>query len=215
MEKTVTEAVSDDNDYRVRVNGKPKTYHLNLLKKFSHGKTKGMRYQEIRGSADSSWSFYHSDSGEYAKGSGMEEVVDADELLHLSAFWSNERVEYAMFGKKSSSKQEIQARQLIYDFGDKFTDLLETKKRWCNIKSSLPMRARFHARRTLLLLRSERLYEWDVASMIKMAVICISLSPYTVSRTDDEGSRDDLAIDLSGISNLRNWTSAKVIGRYR
>ncbi len=57
----------------------------------------------------------------------MEEVVDADELLHLSAFWSNERVEYAMLVKKSSTKQERQARQLIYDFGDKFTDLLETK----------------------------------------------------------------------------------------
>ncbi len=54
----------------------------------------------------------------------------------------------------------------------------------------------------------------DVASMIKMAVICTSLSPYAVSRTDDEGSRDDLAIDLSGISNLRNWTSANVIGKY-
>ena len=101
------------NDYRVRVKGKVRTYHVNLLKEYVERKeeeTKGRPVMEVGGSG-----VIESEEGE--------EAADEDQLLDVGQVGSAETYRDVKTTHDSlSKKQKSEVCKLLYQYRDVFTE---------------------------------------------------------------------------------------------
>ena len=200
----VTEIVGV-NDYRVKVKGKNKTYHINLLKEYVSRKEgaveESQSMMELAGAAVI----------EYEEGK-VESVIDEEQLLDTRRTSEKETYKDVKISSKLSASQKRDMKNLVFQYRDVFTDkpgttnLAEHK---IEMVTDDPVRVKPYP--IPYSLREE--LKQDVEQMLDMGVIKKSDSPYSspivIVRKKDGSNR--ICIDFRRVNKLSRFDSEPMI----
>jgi hypothetical protein len=167
------ESVVGENGYRVKVRGRCKTYHANLLKEYVQRSEGG---SALIGGDVPTLSVASAAIIESVE-SNDEDAVQDDDLLELNTCVSKENVDDVKFGQELSESQRQSVRSLVDEYSHVFTDLPGTTnviQHHVQLTSDEPMRSRpypvpYSIRESL---------RQDIQSMLSMGVIRESTSAY-------------------------------------
>jgi transposase InsO family protein len=156
------EKVMGKNDYGINVNGKVKTFHINMLKKYLS------RPDDVPVTACAVFD-------NVCKAS-IENTED-DELLEMAPISGSETVNDVLFGSQLDKHQEVQVRGLLQQYQDIFTDIPGTSnlgEHRIELTSNEPVRSKpypvpYGIRDSL---------KKEIQSMLDMGIIQKSTSPY-------------------------------------
>ena len=163
------EGILSKNDYRVNVDGKIKTYHINLLKKYLS-----------RSDGDQGWNIQDGCTAFH----GVEATVVREEshpedpdLLELLPLGSKENSSHLTYGDQLTPDQLDDLHELVREYSDIFTDVPGCCSRGehrIDLTTDTPVRSKPypvpHAIRESL--------KMDIDAMLEMGVIQKSSSPY-------------------------------------
>ena len=200
----VTEIVGV-NDYRVKVKGKNKTYHINLLKEYVSRKEgaveESQSMMELAGAAVI----------EYEEGK-VESVIDEEQLLDTRRTSEKETYKDVKISSKLSASQKRDMKNLVFQYRDVFTDkpgttnLAEHK---IEMVTDDPVRVKPYP--IPYSLREE--LKQDIEQMLDMGVIRKSDSPYSspivIVRKKDGSNR--ICIDFRRVNKLSRFDSEPMI----
>ena len=200
----VTEIVGV-NDYRVKVKGKNKTYHINLLKEYVSRKEgaveESQSMMELVGAAVI----------EYEEGK-VESVIDEEQLLDTRRTSEKETYKDVKISSKLSASQKRDMKNLVFPYRDVFTDkpgttnLAEYK---IEMVTDDPVRVKPYP--IPYSLREE--LKQDIEQMLDMGVIRKSDSPYSspivIVRKKDGSNR--ICIDFRRVNKLSRFDSEPMI----
>ena len=200
----VTEIVGV-NDYRVKVKGKNKTYHINLLKEYVSRKEgaveESQSMMELAGAAVI----------EYEEGK-VESVIDEEQLLDTRRTSEKETYKDVKISSKLSASQKRDMKNLVFQYRDVFTDkpgttnLAEHK---IEMVTDDPVRVKPYP--IPYSLREE--LKQDIEQMLDMGVIRKSdssySSPIVIVRKKDGSNR--ICIDFRRVNKLSRFDSEPMI----
>ena len=200
----VTEIVGV-NDYRVKVKGKNKTYHINLLKEYVSRKEgaveESQSMMELAGAAVI----------EYEEGK-VKCVIDEEQLLDTRRTSEKETYKDVKISSKLSASQKRDMKNLVFQYRDVFTDkpgttnLAEHK---IEMVTDDPVRVKPYP--IPYSLREE--LKQDIEQMLDMGVIRKSDSPYSspivIVRKKDGSNR--ICIDFRRVNKLSRFDSEPMI----
>ena len=112
------------NDYRIRVGDKVKTFHANMLKEYVDRQFVGAGGQDEEDHAQGCPVLHAVATTVIEQSeSGLEEVVDNENLLELGTLHPKETVEGVTFGQQLSDEQKDEL-QVVRKYEHIFTDVL-------------------------------------------------------------------------------------------
>ena len=134
------DSVVSVNDYRVRIKGKCKTYHSNLLKKYVARDETDNKEIDVSGSVLKVTGAAIIEFSE----STSDDAVDDDNLLELGTCQSKESITDVRYGQQLTLDQQQELQPVISEYKHIFTDLPGTTdliKHHVNVTCSDPVRS--------------------------------------------------------------------------
>ncbi|XP_076435072.1 uncharacterized protein LOC143274949 [Babylonia areolata] len=195
------EAVKGLNDYGVKIKGKQKIFHANLLKKYTEREldesTTDAHAAEIH-----EWALYN--SCETSNEPIDEESVNDEELLEFSDLRSQETVDCVALGPQLVSKQQTDARDLLNEYSELFTEFpgrTDLVQHDIKLTSSTPVRSKPYP----MPYATRESLKGDIQEMLKLGVIRESTgspyaSPVVVVKKKDGTNR--VCIDFRRLNKL-------------
>jgi len=166
------------NDYKVRVSGKMKTFHANLLKQYSQ------RDAVTELSLPNSTTMSSPDVAFQAVAASVildemltEDDDDNDDLLELRDYRSRESTSDVQIGKDIPTSVEQQLKTMIHKYSQVFTDVPGTcnlVQHHINLRSDVPVWSKPHP----IPYNLRESLKYDIEEMIELGVIRESSSPY-------------------------------------
>ncbi len=182
VEKTV-----GTNDYGIQIDGKVKTFHANMLKKYIERETA----EDINGHEEESEGDDNGDDKDVGGSilhltaasiiettvSGTNGAIDDEELLELGPTTPNETAAYVVLGEQLSEEQRVQLEDLIDRYEHIFTDVpgdSNLTEHQIELTSEEPVRSKPY----VIPCNVRESLKEDIQAMLQMGVIRESKSPY-------------------------------------
>ena len=182
VEKTV-----GTNDYGIQIDGKVKTFHANMLKKYIERETA----EDINGHEEESEGDDNGDDKDVGGSilhltaasiiettvSGTNGAIHDEELLELGPTTPNETAAYVVLGEQLSEEQRVQLEDLIDRYEHIFTDVpgdSNLTEHQIELTSEEPVRSKPY----VIPCNVRESLKEDIQAMLQMGVIRESKSPY-------------------------------------
>ena len=193
------------NDYQVRMKGKVRTYHINLLKEYI------ARKEEISEEKKPMMELAGAAVLEYEEGN-VESVMDEEQLLDTRRTRKKDIYRDVKISDKLSARQRKDVEGLVFQYRDVFTDkpgTTELTEHKIEMVTDEPVRVKPYP--IPYNLREE--LKQDIEQMMDMGVIRKSDSPYSspivIVRKKDGSNR--ICIDFRQVNQLSRFDSEPMI----